>query len=78
MRILIFERLKSARPKNYLETVMDDPLVEEARQAGQKYIASFQGDDKAMLADLRKRAKASGSRLVQLPPKKPLAKTAHR
>jgi len=56
---------------------MDDPLVEEARQAGQKYIDSFKGDDRAMLADLRKRAKASGSRVVSLPPKKPLVKAAH-
>jgi hypothetical protein len=57
---------------------MDDPLVEEARQAGQRYIDSFKGNDKALLTDLRKRAKASGSRIVRLPPKKPLPPMAHR
>jgi hypothetical protein len=31
-------------------------LVEEARQAGQKYIDSFHGDWKAIMADLQRRA----------------------
>jgi hypothetical protein len=49
----------------------DDPLVEEARKAGQAYIDSFKGDRKAMLADLRRREKESGHRVVRLPPKSP-------
>ncbi len=48
---------------------MTDPLVEQARQAGQAYIASFKGDRKAMLADLRRRQAQEGRRVVNLPPK---------
>jgi hypothetical protein len=35
--------------------VTDDPIVEEARQAGKAYIDSFGGDLKAVFADLQKR-----------------------
>jgi hypothetical protein len=49
----------------------DDPLVEEARRAGQAYINSFKGDRKAMLEDLRLRAERGGRRVVSLPPKRP-------
>ena len=50
---------------------MNDPLVEQARQAGQAYIASFKGDRKAMLADLRRRQQQEGRQVVSLPPKSP-------
>jgi hypothetical protein len=50
---------------------MTDPLVEQARQAGQAYIASFKGDRKAMLADLRRRQQQEGRQVVTLLPKPP-------
>jgi hypothetical protein len=49
----------------------DDPLVEEARTAGQQYIDSFKGDWAAVIADLQRRAEAEGRRVVSLPPKLP-------
>lgn len=49
----------------------DDPLVEEARRAGQAYIDSFKGDWRAMIADLRARARREGRSVVSLPPKPP-------
>jgi hypothetical protein len=52
----------------------EDPIVEEARKAGQSYIDSFKGDWKAMLEDLNKRAQAAGRRPVALPPKPPRVK----
>ena len=51
------------------EPTMIDPIVEEAREAGAAYIASFKGDLKAVCEDLRKRAKASGRTVVSLPQK---------
>ena len=57
---------------------MIDPLVEEARKAGQEYIASFKGDRKAMLADLRRRQQEEGHRVVSLPPKPPRRRTPER
>jgi len=33
----------------------NDPIVEEARKAGQDYIDSFQGDLEAVFADLKRR-----------------------
>lgn len=70
---------QSVRPKNSLETTMNNEkdLIEQARQAGQAYIGSFKGDDQAMLKDLDRRAKASGRRVVHLPPKKVVRKTAN-
>ena len=50
---------------------MIDAIVEEARQAGAAYIASFKGDLKAVCEDLRQRAKASGRPVVKLPSKAP-------
>jgi hypothetical protein len=55
----------------------EEELIEQARQAGQTYIESFKGDDKAMLEDLNRRAMASGRRVVHLPPKKAARKTAN-
>jgi len=52
----------------------EDPLIEEARKAGQAYIDSFKGDWKAMVEDLRRReeqARREGRRVVSLPPKPP-------
>ncbi len=50
---------------------MIDPLVEEARNAGQAYIESFKGDRQAMLADLEKRTRQRGLKSVSLRPKPP-------
>ena len=49
----------------------DDPLVEEARRAGQQYIDSFKGDWAALIADLQRRAKAEGRQIVSPPPRPP-------
>jgi len=60
---------------------MKDPIVEEARNAGQAYIDSFKGDLKAVFADLRRRteeARRAGWRVVSHPPKKPLTATRKR
>jgi hypothetical protein len=45
-----------------------DPLVEEVRQAGENYIASFKGDWKALAADLNRRAQAEGREVISRPP----------
>ena len=47
----------------------NDPLVEEARQAGQRYIDSFKGDRKALIADMKRRALEEGRKLVPPPPR---------
>jgi len=48
-----------------------DPLVEQAREAGQAYVESFRGDWSALLADLRHRSDVAGRQPVTLPPKSP-------
>lgn len=50
---------------------MNDPLIDEARKAGQAYIDSFKGNRKAMLDDLRDRARKEGRSVVRLAPKPP-------
>jgi hypothetical protein len=45
-----------------------DPFVEEARNAGQKYIDSFKGDWRAIIEDLRRRSDQAGRNVVSLPP----------
>jgi hypothetical protein len=57
---------------------MNDPLVDQARKAGQAYIDSFNGDLKAVCADLRRRAREEGRTVVSLPPKPPLDRTIAR
>ncbi len=58
-------------PEDLLEIAMkDDPVVEEARKAGQAYIESFHGDLKAVFADLQRRteeARRAGRQVVSLP-----------
>jgi hypothetical protein len=49
----------------------EDPIVEEARRAGQAYIDSFKGDWKAMIADLQRRSEERGVKTVSLPPRRP-------
>lgn len=46
-----------------------DPLVEEARRAGQAYVASFRGDWAALRADLRRRGEGAARPRVSLPPR---------
>jgi hypothetical protein len=49
----------------------EDPIVEEARRAGQAYIDSFKGDWEAMRADLRRRSEEAGRTVVTRPPRPP-------
>ena len=49
----------------------DDPIVAEVRTAGQAYINSFNGDLRAVIADLRRRteeARRAGHEVASLPP----------
>ena len=52
-----------------------DPLIEEARKAGQAYMDSFKGDRAAMLEDLRRRAEQEGRQVVSRPPRQPRKRT---
>jgi hypothetical protein len=54
--------------------VREDPIVEEARRAGQQYVDSFKGDWQALIADLRRRAEQAGRTPVSLPPRRPRSK----
>jgi hypothetical protein len=56
--------------------MIDDPLIEEARKAGEAYIDSFKRNRKAMLEDLRRREQAHGNRVVRLPSKPPRKRSA--
>ena len=47
----------------------EDPLVEEARRAGQTYFESFKGDGNALIADLRRRSEQAGRNVVSRPPR---------
>jgi hypothetical protein len=47
-----------------------DP-IEQARTAGKAYIASFNGDLKALATDLNKRAIEEGREVISMPPKSP-------
>lgn len=47
----------------------EDPLVTEARSAGQAYIDSFKGDWPALVADLRRRSEEAGRQVISLPPR---------
>ena len=49
----------------------EDAVVEQARRAGQAYVDSFNGDWRALIADLRRRTEARGRQPVALPPKPP-------
>lgn len=52
----------------------DDPIVDEARKAGEAYINSFGGDLSAVVADLKRRteeARQAGRPVVSYPPRKP-------
>jgi hypothetical protein len=53
---------------------MTDPLIEEARKAGQAFLDSFGGDLRAACAELRRRAIAEGRTVVALPPKPPVVR----
>jgi hypothetical protein len=46
-------------------------LIEEARQAGQTFFDSFNGDLKAAVAELRRRSAQAGRNAVSLPPNPP-------
>ncbi len=51
---------------------MDDPIIQEVRQARQAYAARFDYDLAAMVADLQRRteeARRAGREVVALPPR---------
>ncbi len=51
---------------------MDDPIVQEVRQAREAYAARFSYDLAAMIADLQRRtedARRAGREVVSLPPR---------
>jgi hypothetical protein len=50
--------------------IPDDPIVSEVRKAGADYLARFNYDLRAAMADLRERTRQSGRKVVSLPPKK--------
>ena len=52
--------------------MIDDPIVQEVRQARQAYAARFNYDLAAMVADLQRRteeARRAGREVVSLPPR---------
>jgi len=49
----------------------NDPIVEEARKAGQAYLDSFKGDWKAVIDDLNRRSLEERRKMIQLPPRMP-------
>lgn len=49
----------------------NDPIVEEARKAGQCYIDSFKGDWNAVIKDLNQRSREERRNIIQLPPRMP-------
>ena len=56
----------------------EDPIVEEARQAGRDYFARFNHDLKAVFADLHRQTeelRRAGREVVTLPPRRPQIKT---
>ena len=56
------------RPNSCLtRTTMNDPLIDEARKAGQAYIDSFKGDLKAVCADLRNEPVQRAFRIEMIP-----------
>lgn len=49
----------------------DDPIVEEARRAGEELFARFGNDMHAVCEYLRRRAREEGRHVVSMPPKRP-------
>ena len=50
--------------------MVDDPIVEEVRQARQQHAAKFNYDLQAIYQDLKQQEAASGWRIVTFPPRK--------
>ena len=48
-----------------------DPIVEEARRAGQNYVNSFKGDLQALVRDLQQRSGAEHRSVLSRSPKRP-------
>jgi hypothetical protein len=58
--------------------IENDPIVEEARNAGDAYMKQFGYDLNAVFADLRRRtdeARRAGKQVVALPPRRVNSKT---
>jgi hypothetical protein len=49
--------------------VKNDPIVEEARRAGQEFLAQFKGDMHAAVKELNRLAEAEGIKLVYRVPR---------
>ncbi len=50
---------------------MNDPIIDEVRQARKAHAAKFNYDLDAIFRDLREREKASGQPTVSYPPRRP-------
>lgn len=53
-----------------------DLIVEEIHRIREKYAERFNGDRHAICEDLREKQAASGRKVVTLPPRKPVTRTA--
>jgi hypothetical protein len=51
-----------------------DPIVKETRKLREKYAARLQHDPDAIFRDIQKRQAESPSKVVTLPPRKPVIK----
>lgn len=63
--------------------MVDDPIVEEVRQARQQHAAKFKYDLEAIYQDLKQQEAASGWQIVAFPPRKrryprPITRTKQR
>ena len=61
------------KAKVYVETsvtMIEDPIVEEVRQARQQHAARFNFDLQAIYQDLKRQEAASNWRIVAFPPRK--------
>lgn len=63
--------------------MIDDPIVEEVRQARQQHAAKFNFDLQAIYENLKRQEAAGGRRIVTFPPRKrrytrPTSKTKQR
>jgi len=52
-----------------------DPIVKETRKLREQYAAQFKHDPDAIFADICKRQRQSGKKLVSFPARKPRPKT---
>jgi len=51
--------------------MIDDPIVDEVRKAGEDYFTQFKFDIRAICDDLRRRSLKSGRKTISFPPRTP-------